>query len=171
MTFSIQFCLDSVSSERIEALWPLIGARCVSNNTDPHISLINFESSYPDSLVSELGAFASQVTRLQVAISFIGLAKTYSSIMILPIATKQLLLLHQRACEITEKLGIQPLPYYQVDRWTPHITIADETDFDDFDVALRCVLESYSTQPVGIQSIRLIEYKPCREICRFELIG
>ena len=171
MTFSIQCCLDPTSSERIRSLWSAIGPRCVLNNTDPHISLVNFEGPCPSELVSELSTLAAAVASLEIEVCFTGISKSLRSIMLLPVVTQQLFALHERINDLAKNVGIEPLPHYQVNRWAPHITIADETDFDDFEAALKIVLNSDFIRSVTLESVRLIEFKPVSEICSFKLAG
>jgi hypothetical protein len=72
---------------------------------------------------------------------------------------------------LAKNVGIEPFPHYQVNRQAPHITIANETDYDDFAAALNIVLDSDFIRSVTLQFVRLIEFKPVSEIYSFKLAG
>jgi 2'-5' RNA ligase superfamily len=136
MRYAVEVYFDQAAEERIRSLWRMLESEGLpptgffTPNYHPHISVAGFEAPALDGVTGALRKTVEAAAAPAPALSLSMLGFFLDSdrpLAVLGVTVSDALLrLHAEIMDTLRATGVEPGPYYQPLRWTPHCTLPVE---------------------------------------------
>ncbi len=139
---------------------------------NPHLSLSVIREPIDDvaGLRQLVRRFAGDRAGFTVKLSALGVFPGKRPVLsLIPAAHDTLLEAHHRIVEGLELLGIQPIPHYRRDRWTPHVTIVMGRPRGEVSAAIEALSRVRWPGEYDLDAVELIEFHPAKRLERLPL--
>jgi 2'-5' RNA ligase len=172
--------LDETHTRWVENIWQALAERCqlldVRTELPPHFTWQVVERYDVEKLEPVVRSLAWATPPFSVRTSGLGIFTGRNPVLYIHIVKDALLMrLHEQIWQRSACCAIRPSPYYNLQNWTPHITLAADNVRP---AELHCALELLALEPLNweIPINNLVLLRPVAgthtpEIVRFDLTG
>ncbi|MEZ4864614.1 MAG: 2'-5' RNA ligase family protein [Caldilineaceae bacterium] len=170
MGYAVELHFDAAQATPIVRLTESIFAACGGLNLleiggAPHLSLVVMDEPDLTQLQAVLHRFATTLAPFAVTLAAVGSFPTEQGVIYLaPVVTQQLLQVHAHFHAQLAAVGLKSHGYYQPGHWVPHCTVGIDVPAAKVGEALMRCRQADVFHTVTITSLRLIEFRPVREI-------
>lgn len=173
MSHAVTLGFDDPSAAHVERLWTLlaresISRSCLRNGYRPHVTLgVYGEIGDAEAAVAALKRFSAARAGGPVSIRFVGLGifpghggpGRRNVLWAVPVNSADLLDLHAGLHRTMP--GEMPCnPFYQVGRWTPHCTLADDLDATALARAVATLAPHWKPFTAHLDRLDLVRFHP-----------
>ncbi len=173
--YSVELPLSAESKTRLrEKLCEVEGPWQSEADFRPHLSFAVIRELVPDvdqlrdivsTLAQEQAAFHIQVSAMGV---FPGRRPVFT---LTPAWHSRLLEVHHWLSDRFSEAGITPIPYYQRDHWSPHITITMGRPRREVAAAMEGLSRVWWPGEYCLDQVELVEFHPARKLLQLPLVG
>lgn len=173
MNYAIEFIFDDKSQNTINELRKALQENGVHDEAVRlnHISIGDYATDDIEGLKAKVVEFSRRIKPFEIMLCSVGTFMTQENVIFLaPVMTEELKSAHEKFIESMAGFDGKLNPYYDVDKWMPHCTIAirlsDEELFQGLRVLKKCIRLPIH---VKIEKIDLIQY-PWNQILITDII-
>jgi 2'-5' RNA ligase len=174
MPYAVTLRLDAAATASVIAMWNDLRARGLSDEAaslgyPPHMTLAVF----PDGadlarILAAVDDHAGEMRALTISLASIGLFPGKPAVLFLaPVVTRRLLAVHS---ELLTSLPDEVIePYYQPDRWVPHVTLAGDLSSS---TAALAVSDTWLLPIAAVlDTLDVVQFRPVRVLRTCSLAG
>lgn len=162
MNYAIELIFDNKSQAAINELRKALQENGVHDEAVRlnHISIGDYATDDIEGLKAKVVEFSKRIKPFEIVLCSVGTFMTKENVIFLaPVMTRELKNVHEKFIEFMAGFDGKINPYYDVDKWVPHCTLAirltDEELFRGLRVLKECIRLPIN---VKIEKIDLIQY-------------
>ena len=177
MPFAIELFLDPDADAAVRSVWRALADAGVSRTmldagSQPHVSLADSRDLDVERFRPVLEAFARETPPLECSLASVGAFPTEEGVVFLaPVATRELLELHQAFHERLGEFGARSSAYYRPGNWVPHCTLAMGAARTAMAEAVTLCLDMALPIRGRFERVALVEFRPVKVVYAFDLAG
>lgn len=138
----------------------------------PHLTLAIVNELDPEALRPALLDFGQAMPPLPLHLAAVGAFPTEEGVVFLaPVVTRPLLAIHARLCDLLDRVGFPPTPYYRPQNWVPHCTVAINLRPDQVGEAVAICRQADVFHTDQLTQLAVAEFPPMRVIYSLPLRG
>lgn len=178
MGYAVELFCDPESEQAVCEIWDGLGAALGKPSLSelgarPHVSLAVYSDDLDASGFSKqlhefskhLREFAQSVTPFEFKLSSVGTFPGSEGVVFLaPVATRQLLAVHERFHVLFSRYDELGMAYYLPGNWVPHCTVAIDLAATEVTEAMAYCREAFQPISGRFQEIGLVEFRPVKEL-------
>jgi 2'-5' RNA ligase len=175
MYYSIELLFDESSEAIVRKLWSGISDEKINDfmnlsNGDPHISLVILETDEINNVIRIAEDYFSSVKQFEVTFDSVGSFPGDEGVVYLsPVITEHLLKIHKGLLEKLSHYSQNIWGYYQVNKWSPHCTIALKTERDKMAKAFEFIRNNFVPFTATMTRIEIVTLPECEVLKLMDL--
>lgn len=167
MYYSIELLFDGSSEDIIRKLWSRLSDEKINDimnlsNGDPHISLVILETDEINNVIRIAEDYFSTIRQFEITFDTVGSFPGDEGVVYLsPVITEHLLKIHKGLLEKLSPYSQNIWGYYQVNKWSPHCTIALKTEREKMAKAFEFIRNNFKPFTAVMTRMEIVTLPQC----------